>query len=130
MPPAAVISSRSRASRIAPSAAPLPPHDVLLAADVGYSPSLAWRLGERCGSSLRAGARVLVAESRQMPMCRRAFSEALNLWRADVEPLRLSAADAAVPALAQAGFAEVAVGGDDDAPMWILDARDGHPPVS
>ena len=130
MPPAAVISSRSRASRIAPSAATLPPHDVLLAADVGYSPSLAWRLGERCGLSLRAGARVLVAESRQMPMCRRAFSEALNLWRADVEPLRLSAADAAVPALAQAGFAEVAVGGDDDAPMWILDARDGHPPVS
>ena len=75
--------------------------------------------------SLRAGARVLVAESRQMPMCRRAFSEALNLGRADAEPLRLSAADAAVPALAQAGFAEVAVGGDDDAPMWILDARDG-----
>ena len=50
--------------------------------------------------------------------------EALNLGRAG-ETLRLSAADAAVPALAQAGFAEVAVGGDDDAPMWVLDARDG-----
>merc|ERR1712137_1425077 len=57
----------------------LPDHDLLIAADTGYSKALAWRLGERCCESLARGKRILVCESRQMPECRLAFSEALNL---------------------------------------------------
>ena len=72
MPPAAVVHTRSRASRIPPPEEPLPAHDILLAADIGYSPALAWRLGERCRESIAAGGRVLVAESRQNPACRAA----------------------------------------------------------
>eukprot|EP00913_Durusdinium_trenchii_P031472 g29465.t1 len=65
--------------RLPPPEKPLPPHDVLLAADVGYSKALAWRLGERCRETLAAGGRVVICESRQMPECRLAFREALNL---------------------------------------------------
>ena len=102
MPPAAIIHTRSRAKRIAPCAEPLPSHEILLAADVGYSPALAWRLGERCRQTLTAGGRVIVAESRQNPACRKAFSEALNLgggWqRADAQPSGVAAeANAAAP---------------------------------
>ena len=35
-------------AQVVPANAELPRHDLLLAADVGYSKSLAWRLGERC----------------------------------------------------------------------------------
>lgn len=82
LPSPLAVSKRGRAENICPPDAPLPPLDVLLAADVGYSKSLAWRLGERCREAMRQGARVLIAESRQMPECRLAFSEALNLGSA------------------------------------------------
>ena len=58
-----------------------------------------------------------------MPMCRSAFSEALNLGRVSEPPLRLSAAAAPAALELAPGFAaDVAVGGGDDAPMWVLDA--------
>ncbi|CAE7217343.1 luxQ [Symbiodinium natans] len=79
MPSALAVSTRHRAEKVSPTAEPLPDHDLLIAADVGYSKALAWRLGERCRESLQRGRRVLVCESRQMPECRLAFSEALNL---------------------------------------------------
>lgn len=73
------VSRRKRAELIHPLNESLPPHDILIAADVGYSKALAWRLGERCRESLKHGGQILIAESRQMPECRLAFSEALNL---------------------------------------------------
>ena len=80
----------ARARKIEPIASPLPPHDVLLAADIGYSPALAWRLGERCRRTVEEGGRVIVAESRQNPACRGAFSQAFNLHREPNAPtLRL-----------------------------------------
>ena len=133
MPSPAVISTRNRASRIPPSDITLPSHDVLIAADLGYSQALAWRLGERCGQSLAAGARVIVAESRQMPFCRRAFSEALGVHLggdsgvSSSSVLRLEAVSWDTPAEeAEDGAVsrhEVAVGGggEEAAPMWVLD---------
>lgn len=125
MPEAGVISTRARARKIPACDEPLPPHQLLLAADLGYSTALAWRLGERCREAVSNGARVLVAESRQMPDCRSAFSEALNLGRPQGEPkLRLRACEHA----GADGFTShlrVAVGGsggEDEAPMWFLDA--------
>ncbi|CAJ1331614.1 unnamed protein product [Effrenium voratum] len=74
------VSTPKRAELPMPPA-PLPEHDLLLAADVGYSKALAWRLGQRCRESLERGARVMVCESRKMPDCRLAFAEALSLGR-------------------------------------------------
>ena len=135
MPPAAVVHTRSRASRIPPPEEPLPAHDILLAADIGYSPALAWRLGERCRESIAAGGRVLVAESRQNPACRAAFSEALNhdpLGRReaaadDEEPpslLKLQPVERVRDSLGEGDAEAVAVGGDAEAMMWVLDAGD------
>lgn len=130
MPSPAIISTRSRARRIPPPLDPLPPHDVLLAADLGYSPALAWRLGERCRQAIERGSTVLVAESRQMPFCRSAFSEALSLGRADASRWRLRAVpwtwpdDDDAKDEGSATREEIAVGGDADAPMWILDSSE------
>ena len=127
MPNPAIVSTRNRAARIAPAERTLPPHDVLIAADLGYSQALAWRLGERCGQSLAAGARVIVAESRQMPFCRKAFSEALSVAVGDAggssRPLRLEAVrwDSEEASEAEGERHEVAVGGGEEAPIWALD---------
>eukprot|EP00435_Cladocopium_sp_Y103_P031386 s944_g7.t4 len=83
------MSRTNRKDQVVPADAELPRHDLLLAADVGYSKSLAWRLGERCRASLASGARILVCESRQMPECRIAFREAINLGRPPELALRL-----------------------------------------
>ena len=132
MPGAAVVASRSRARRIPPCDAPLPPHDLLLAADVGYDEGLAWRLGERCRESLGRGGRVLVAESRQMPHCRRAFSEALNVGRPESLPrLQLQPQEWPVELQLQpssdaaaSSRVRVAAGGDEQtsSTIWLLDA--------
>lgn len=127
MPGAAVVASRSRARRILPVDRSLPAHDLLLAADVGYDPGLAWRLGERARESLESGGRVLVAESRQMPACRAAFSEALNLGRADGAPrlkLRAAGSQRVEASAVDEALGTVAVGGggdEGDATIWLLD---------
>lgn len=131
MPGAAIVASRSRARRIPPVDRPLPPHDLLLAADVGYDPGLAWRLGERARESLACGGRVLIAESRQMPACRSAFSEALNLGRAHDAPrikLRAAGTQRVEASAADEALGTVAVGGGGsyegergDATVWLLD---------
>lgn len=131
MPGAAVVSKRSRARLIPPPDEPLPPHDLLIAADVGYSPELSWRLGERCREALDRGARVLVAESRQMPQCRGAFSEALNLGRPDgATKMKLMAHEWPAelePADSSSSHLSVAVGGGPEASstIWLLDAGPG-----
>lgn len=48
VPSPLVMSRTNRKDEVVPANAELPRHDLLLAADVGYSKSLAWRLGERC----------------------------------------------------------------------------------
>ena len=131
MPGAAVVASRSRARRIPPCDAPLPPHDLLIAADVGYDEGLAWRLGERCKESLSRGGRVLVAESRQMPHCRHAFSEALNVGRPESSP-RLKLCPQEWPEELQLELSSdvassrvrVAAGGDEQtgSTIWLLEA--------
>jgi len=85
MPSPLVMSRRNRVDHIEAPDQELPEHDVLIAADVGYSTALAWRLGERCREALGRGCRVLVAESRKMADCRLAFHEALNLHKQEGE---------------------------------------------
>ena len=68
-----------------------------------------------------------------MPFCRSAFSEALNLGRADAGR-RLRAVPWKWPAPQEGAEAdsaaeestreEVAVGGDANAPMWLLDSSE------
>eukprot|EP00434_Breviolum_minutum_P008941 symbB.v1.2.007879.t1/scaffold482.1/size381469/7 len=118
MPAPLVMSRPNRQDAVLPPIARLPKHDVLIAADVGYSKSLAWRLGERCRDSLLHGKRILICESRQMPECRIAFREALNIGRPPGrEPLRLE----------KRGMTSVtpdAEGVESVPYVWFLDAQD------
>ncbi|CAK9032740.1 unnamed protein product [Durusdinium trenchii] len=116
MPTALQVSTVHRKDRLPPPEKPLPPHDVLLAADVGYSKALAWRLGERCRETLAAGGRVVICESRQMPECRLAFREALNLKQ--TSQLRLEKR----PALRPTTEAE-SIPTESVPYVWFLDTR-------
>ncbi|CAE7238636.1 luxQ [Symbiodinium sp. CCMP2592] len=117
MPSAVVMSTRHRAEKVPPLALTLPDHDVLVAADVGYSKALAWRLGEHCRESLKKGRRVLVCESRQMPECRLAFSEALNLGRERVHRL-----ESRTPLQVETGALRCR---ESIPSLWYLDATGG-----
>ena len=86
--------------------------------------------GERCRESLALGGRVIVAESRQNPACRKAFSEALNLGmnhgeEDDQRLMRLRPVEQVRNSLGEGDAEAVAVGGDAEAMMWLLDTTSG-----